>query len=124
MFADPAVISINGVNKSLPRINGPEKGSSEYLLRSATNELRLNVRNFTKRFDKKLQVEIERHTAELVETVFSTATAPAYTRKVYVTFENQVGDTLVDPLYDIVGLLTFLTTSSGANVTKMMNSES
>lgn len=124
MFADPAVVAINGVNKSLPRINGPERGSSEYLLRSATNEWRLNIRNFPSRFDKKLGVTIERHNAELIETVFATGTDPAYTRKVYVTFENQVGDTLVDPHYDIVGLLSFLTASSGANITKMMNSES
>jgi hypothetical protein len=123
MFADPAVVSINAVNKSLVRIN-QDKYSSEYLLRTATNEWRLNIRNTPARFDKRLQATIERHNAELIETVFATGSAPAYTRKVYVVLENQVGDTLVDPLYDAVGLLSFLTASSGANITKMMNSES
>lgn len=123
MFADPAVISINAVNKSLVRIN-QDKYSSEYLLRSATNELRLNIRNTQARLDKKTGQSIERHNAEFIETVFATATTPAYVRKTYVVIENQVGDTLVDPLYDAVGLLSFLTASSGANITKMMNSES
>jgi hypothetical protein len=44
MFADPSVVTINAVAKNLVRIN-QDKYSSEYLLRSSTEEFRLNIRN-------------------------------------------------------------------------------
>jgi hypothetical protein len=122
-FADPAVITVNGVAKSLVRIR-QDGYSSEYLLRTATDEYRLNVRN-TSYVDKKRGVSIDRHNAELLHTVFPVAPATLSTvRKAYVVIENQKGDTLTDPTNDAVGLLSFLTASSAANVTKMMNLES
>lgn len=123
MFADPAVVAINGSNKSLVRIN-QDGYSSEYLLRSATNEYRLKIRN-SSRVVKGTGKVIERHSADLTETVFPVAPATASTlRKVYVVIENEQGDTLVDPVYNAAGLLAFLTASSSANITKMLNSES
>jgi len=122
-FADPAVITVNGVAKSLVRIR-QDGYSSEYLLRTASEEFRLNVRN-TNYLDKKRGVTIDRHNAELIHTVFPVAPATLSTiRKAYVVIENQRGDTLVDPTNDAVGLLSFLTQSSAANVTKMLNLES
>lgn len=122
-IADPAVVTINSVAKSLNRIN-QDGYSSEYLLRSATNEYRLNVRN-TSRTDRQRGVTIDRHNVELVETVFPVApSTTSIVRKVYVVIENQQGDTLTDPVNVTLGLLAFLSASSGANVTKMMNQES
>lgn len=124
MFADPAVISINAVNKSLNRTSGPVNGVSEYHLRSATDDYKLVVRN-TKRLDKALGVTFDRHNVELTHTVFPVA--PALTpvvRKAYVVFENQEGDTLTDPTYVTAGILGFLTASSNANITKLLNNES
>lgn len=122
-FADPAVITINGNAKSLVRIN-QDGYSSEYLLRSATGELRLNIRN-TSRTDSKTGKVVERHNAELIDTVFPVAPATLSTvRKTYVVIENEQGDTLLDPIYDASGLLAFLTASSNANIVKMLNSES
>jgi hypothetical protein len=122
MFADPAVVTIDAVGQSLVRIN-QDNYSSEYLLRTATDEHRLRIRNQS-RSDKKLGSVIDRHNIELIQTVFATATDPAYVRKAYAVIENQQGDTLDDPLNVAAGLFAFLTASSGANITKMMNFES
>jgi hypothetical protein len=110
------------VAKNLVKIN-QDGYSSEYLLRSATDEYRLRIRNQS-RTDKKAGAVYDRHNIELVHTVFATATTPVYVRKAYVVIENQQGDTLTDPTNLAVGLLTFLTASSAANITKMMNFES
>jgi hypothetical protein len=119
MFADPAVVTINAVAKNLVRIN-QDKYSSEYLLRSATGEHRLFIRN-SSYLDKKNGVMIDRHNVEIQEVVFATATTPAIRRKTYVVIENQQGDTLTDPKNVALGLFAFLT---GANVDRLMNQES
>jgi len=120
MYADPAVVTINAVAKNLVRIN-QDKYSSEYLLRTATEEHRLNIRN-SSYTDKKRGVTIDRHNVELIWTVFAVAPATLNTiRKAYVVIENQRGDTLVDPRNAAVGLLAFLTSG---NIDKLMNFES
>jgi hypothetical protein len=122
-FADPAVVTINGVAHSLVRVR-QDGYSSEYLLTSATDEYRMNVRNSTYT-DKARKVLINRHNIELIQTVFPVAPATLSTvRKVYAVVENQQGDTLTDPVYHALGMLSFLTASSGANITKMLNQES
>jgi len=119
MFADPAVVTINAVAKNLVRIN-QDKYSSEYLLRSATDEIRLHIRN-TSYTVKATGVRMDRHNVELVQTVFATGSAPAFVRKTYVVIENQIGDTLTDPQYIASALFSFLT---AGNITKLMNQES
>lgn len=122
-FADPAVVTINSVAKNLVRIN-QDGYSSEYLLREALGEYRLKIRN-SSFFSKSLGVQIDRHNVELTHTIFPVAPATlSTTRKCYVVVENQVGDTLTDPVLEAIGILTYLTAGSGANITKMMNSES
>jgi len=120
MFADPAVVTINAVAKNLVRIN-QDKYSSEYLLRTATEEFRLNLRN-TSYTDKKRGKTIDRHNAELVHTVFPVAPATnSVVRKTYCVIENERGDTLVDPRNAAAGLFAFMT---NANIDKLMNFES
>jgi len=120
MFADPSVVTINAVAKNLVRIN-QDKYSSEYLLRSATEEHRLNIRN-TSYVDKKRGVTINRHNVELINTVFPVAPATTSTvRKTYVVIENQIGDTLTDPRNVALGLCAFLTS---AKIDQLMNFES
>lgn len=127
MFADPQTITINAVDKTLKKIN-QDKYSSEYLLRSSTDELRLVIRN-TSYLDKKRGVNIDRHNCELTQTVFPVAPATLSTvRKCYTVIENQQGDTLTDPTNVASALLCWLTIVSGvvtnANITKLMNFES
>jgi hypothetical protein len=122
-FADPAVVTINGAAKSLVRVK-QDGYSSEYLLTSSTDEYRMNVRNssFT---DKKRGVGVNRHNVELIHTIFPVAPATlSVIRKVYMVVENQQGDTLTDPVNEVLGLLSYFSASSGANVTKMLNQES
>jgi hypothetical protein len=120
MYADPAVVTINAVAKNLVRTN-QDKYSSEYVLRSATDEFRLNIRN-TSYTDKKRGVTIDRHNVELIHTVFPVAPSTLSTvRKTYTVIENQRGDTLVDPRNTALGLFAFLTS---ANIDKLMNFES
>jgi len=120
MFADPAVVTINSVAKNLVRIN-QDKYSSEYLLRTSTEEFRLNIRN-TSYTDKKRSVVIDRHNVELIHTVFPVSPATKSTvRKTYTIIENERGDTLVDPRYIAVGLFSYLT---AGNIDKLMNFES
>lgn len=123
MLSDPSVITINAVAKNLVRIN-QDAYSSEYLLRTATDEFRLKVRNQTYA-PKGKTVLIDRHNIDLTHTIFPVAPSTVSTvRKCYVVIENQQGDTLVDPVLEAIGLLSFLTASSGANLTKMLNFES
>jgi hypothetical protein len=119
MFADPSVVTINAVAKNLVRIN-QDQYSSEYMLRSATDEYRLRIRN-TSRTEKVTNLKIDRHNVELIHSVFATSTAPAYTRKVYTVIENQQGDTLTDPRNVALGLFAFL---SSAKIDQLMNFES
>jgi hypothetical protein len=120
MFADPAVVSVSGATLNMVRIN-QDKYSSEYLLRSATDEWRMHIRN-TSYQDKRRGVAIDRHNVELIQTVFPVAPATVSTvRKAYVVLENQVGDTLTNPRDTLLGLQAFLTS---ANISKLLNQES
>jgi hypothetical protein len=123
MFADPQTLTVNSVAKALVRIN-QDQYSSEYLLRSSTDEFRLKIRN-TSYTDKARKVIIDRHNVEFVHTVFPVSPATISTiRKTYVVIENQQSDTLTDPTYVASALLVWLTASTNANITKLMNFES
>jgi hypothetical protein len=123
MFADPQTLTVNSVAKNLVRIN-QDQYSSEYLLRSTTNEFRLKIRN-SSYLDKARKVMIDRHNVEFTETVFPVAPATLSTvRKTYIVLENQQGDTLANPTYDAAALFVWLTASTNANITKLMNFES
>jgi hypothetical protein len=120
MFADPSVVTINAVAKNLVRIN-QDQYSSEYMLRSSTDEIKLTIRN-SSYFNKKTGVGTDRHNVELVQTVFPVAPATqATTRKAYVVIENQRGDDLTANTKFAAGLLAFLTE---ANITKLFGYES
>jgi hypothetical protein len=121
MLTDPAVISVNGSNKSLTRIN-QDRYSSEYMFRSATEEFRMRVRNSSRPLKAKGGIRVDRHNVELTHTVFPVAPATrSFTRFAYVVFENEEGDTLLDPSYIVTALAGFLT---AANVAKLQNFES
>jgi hypothetical protein len=123
MFSDPQTLTVNVTGKSLVRIN-QDQYSSEYLLRSATNEFRLKIRNSTYR-DKARNVLIDRHNVEFTEVVFPVAPATLSTvRKTYFVVENQQGDTLTDPTYDAAALFNWAIASTNANITKLLNFES
>ncbi len=118
MFADPITITVNSVAKALVRINQDSYGS-EYLLREATQEWRLKIRNSS--YTPSGGVLTDRHNFEFVNTVYATSSAAQIVRKIYSVFENQRSDTTADPLNAFVGFVAFMTSG---NITKALNYES
>jgi len=120
MFSDTLTVTINAVAKNLVRIN-QDRYSSEYYLREATGEFTLRIRN-TSYKDKTRGTDVDRHNIELIHKVYPVAPAlVGVQRKSYVVFENDRGDTIVDPVKTTLGLLAF---NTEANLTKMANRES
>lgn len=123
MFADPQTITINSVAYSLVKVN-QDGYSSNYLLRSSTDQYAFRIENKTYT-DKKRGVLIDRHTIELVQTIFPVAPSTLSTiRKTYTVIENQQGDSLAGPTLMSGGLFAWLTASNLANITKLLNFES
>lgn len=121
MFSDTITVTINSVAKTLTRIR-QDNYSSEYLLRSPTEQFSLKIRN-TSYVDKtRGGKQIDRHNVELTQTVYPVAPATTSTvRKAYVVFENENTDGLTNPLNFDLGFAAFL---DAANVTKLINWES
>lgn len=120
MFADQITITINAVAKVLNRIN-QDTYSSEYFLRTATDDFRLKLRHST--YVNKLTTKtVDRHTAELTQTVYAVAPTTSNTiRKAYSVLENERADGVTDPLNFDLGFVGFF---NSANITKLINYES
>jgi hypothetical protein len=124
MFGDTITVTVNSVDKVLNRIN-QDQYSSEYLLRSTTDEYRLFVRNSSVNDKKRPGAIMDQHNVELVHTIYPVAPATLSTvRRCFATFLNQQGDTLADPKNDALGFLGWLSASSGAAIGKLQNFES
>lgn len=123
-FADPAALTVNSVAKNLIKLDNGQALSSEFVLRTDLEEFRLKIRNTTS-FKKTRGVQVDRHNVELTHTVFPVSPATlSKIRLAYIVIENQVGDTLTDPTYLASALFGWMTASSNANITKLMNNES
>lgn len=121
MLTDPLVISINGVNKSLNRVN-QDRYSSEYMLRTTTEEYRVRIRNSSRPNKAKGGLRVDRHNVEITHTVFPVAPSTrSFTRFAYTVFENEEGDTLLDNSYVVTALGGLL---SAANIAKLQGYES
>lgn len=121
MFADTITITINSVARILTRVN-QDGYSSEYLLRDALSEFRLTIRN-TSYVDKtRGGRKVDRHTCQLIQTVYPISPATAGTvRKSYQVIENDQLDGVTEPLNFTLGFIGFFTNT---NITKMLNWES
>lgn len=124
MFADTITLTVNSVAKVLTRIN-QDGYSSEYYLRSTTDQYQLFIRNTRVNDKKRAGVQMDQHNVELIHTIFPVAPATLSTvRRCFATFLNQQGDTLSDPLNDALAFLSWLSASSGAAIGKLQNFES
>lgn len=94
MLADPLVVTINAVAKSLNKINQDGYGS-EYLLRDATTEYRAKVRHSRTKADLN-GVAYDRHNFELTVTTFAAGDVPESHQRFYFVHECKPGDTNVD----------------------------
>jgi isocitrate dehydrogenase len=120
MFSDTITITINSVAKVLNRIN-QDGYSSEYLLKTSTDQFALRLRN-SSYTDKTRGKVIDRHNVELVQTIYPVAPATVSTvRKYYSVLENEQGDAVTDALNFGLGIVGFQTS---ANLTKLLNWES
>lgn len=117
-FADPLVVTVNSVAKSLARINQDQYGS-EYFLREAAQEFRLKIRNSS--YTDTNKVLTDRHNMEFTNTVYSTLTTPKLVRKTYSVFEHARNDTDAAVLQGFNGFIAF---NTSAAIQKLLNYES
>lgn len=119
-IANPLVLSINGNNKSLPKINQDNYGS-EYYLRSATDEYRVRIRH-SEEAAQKNGTKFDRHNVELTFTVFSTVVGvPDDVLQVYAVLRNPSGGNVTTLGHLQVGLNTLLSASMVSDLAGWQN---
>jgi hypothetical protein len=118
MFSNTITWIIGGVTKTLIKIN-QDNYASEYLLRETLESYRLRIRHTVAK--RTGGFEVDRHQVEAVHTVFATITVPELVRKVYLVFEQDKTDTMVN---DVKALSDWLIVSSNVNTVSLANWES
>jgi len=109
-LANPAVVTINAVGKTLVKINTDNYGS-HYRLVEATQRFDLKIRHAAEK-PTKLGVVMDRHNVELTQTVFSTDPDVADTvYQSYVIIRNPSTKTGVETPYLAHGLADYLNIS-------------
>jgi hypothetical protein len=97
-FANPLVISVNAVNKSLQKINQDSYGS-EYFLREATQSFRAKIRH-SRDNSSTGTGRIHRANVVITQTVFSvTPGVPDNVREVSLTLRSGDADSATDNGY-------------------------
>lgn len=94
--------------------------TSEYLLKQSLSEFRIRVRHSEVKATA-TRPKYDRHNVEVVETVYATATADEFYRKVYFVIECLPGDEANIDL-DAFGLAEWLKT--GTNLSQLLGWES
>lgn len=114
MLANTLTITINGVAKTLTRINQDNYGS-EYRLKSATELMTLQIRNTTEKATASRPYSVDRHNVFFERTVFST---PTESEKYYSASAVFRAGLTSDPAYleDAVEGFNTLVTSLAAAV--------
>jgi hypothetical protein len=115
--ADPTTLTLIRGSTALVRIN-QDKFASTFRFNDATSKVEMNVRHSSATREG---VIYDRHNIEVVETIYATSTVPQLTRKCYLVFEQPSSDTSI---VNVTGLLSGLTASTNALLTKIMNWES
>lgn len=105
-FANPSVVTINSVDKSMARINMDNYGS-EYLLQSDTEEYRMRIRHSKEKAQADGTV-FDRHNVELTHTIYADGDTPAIVAQVYAVVRNDVKTSATDLGYLVSGFATFL----------------
>jgi hypothetical protein len=108
-----------GNTLTLPQVGGDkvlikikeQDYSSEYLLRSATDEYRVKIRHNPMAASTQRPYVADRHNVEVVQKIFAAGDVPEYERKFYFVFEHKPGDTVTD-LADAVADLMIATSNA------------
>lgn len=117
MLGNTVALTIAGSSKTLTLINSDSYGS-EYYLRESLQEYRFKVKHSKV---KTKNGSVDRHYAELIRTVFATATTPEYEDRTSMSFSALPGRSSVDLASGLAG---WGTASSNANLTKLDGWES
>lgn len=120
MLGDTIVLPVGAINVTCKKIN-QDAYSSEYMFRSSENQYIVRIRHSKSGKDGNGSVVKDRHNLEIVETVFATATAAEFTRKVYIVWEHLPSDTHIA---NIDALADMLLATSNALVTALHGWES
>jgi hypothetical protein len=89
-FANPLVITVNAVAKTLQKINQDSYGS-EYYLREATQDFRVKIRHTLEKATT-LTGQVHRSNVDFTQTVFGVAGAADNVRQVYIVLRNGKND--------------------------------
>lgn len=119
MLGDTISLTHNSVARVLSKIN-QDNYSSEYLLRTATDEFRLQVRHSTESA-KPGVVPFERHNLEFTATTFATPTVAEVKNISSYTIRTRKG---TDPATALLAAKAQVAWLSDANVTKLIAWES
>lgn len=98
MFGDTITVTLDGSGgtaRVCSKIN-QDVYSSEYLNRTATDEIRVQIRHSTESLKPGQLYPLERHNVTFTQTVFATVSAPEFVRQVSTTIRNTKNDALVD----------------------------
>lgn len=100
--ANPYVISVNSVEKTLPKIN-QDKYTSEYLLKESTGELRMTIRH-SKENVQPDGTQFDRHNVELKQTIYGVDGDPDEIIIAYLVLRASAKTTNTDLGYIAVAL--------------------
>lgn len=104
MLGNTLTIPQAGGDKVLVKVREQDY-SSEYLLRSSTDEYRAKIRHTKVAPSTQRPYEADRHNVEVVQTIFAAGDVPQYERKFYFVIETKPGDTataLADAMADLM----------------------
>jgi hypothetical protein len=110
MLGNTLTLPQAGGDKVLVKIN-QDQYSSEYLLRSSTDEYRARIRHTKVGPTAQRNYTADRHNFEVVQTIFEAAGVPQYERKFYFVIETKPGDVATN-LADAVADLMILSTDA------------
>ncbi|DAD50567.1 TPA_asm: coat protein [ssRNA phage Zoerhiza.4_19] len=123
MLGNTLTFTVNGSAVTLTRIRD-DNYSSEYRLRTTTDEYRAFVRNSNYADKKRPGRSVDRHQIEFTREVFPVAPATvSFIRKSYLTLENDKGDSVTEPVFMASALCNAATASTNALLTSVINNE-
>lgn len=121
MLGDTITITHNAIARALSKIN-QDNYSSEYMLRTATEEFRLAVRHSLESVAKTSALPpFERHNLELRVTTFATATTPETTNIFSVVIRSRRG---TDPAATLLTAKAAVAWFTDPNISKLIAWES
>lgn len=110
MLSSPITVTINAVDRVLPRINN-DNYSSVYRLKWTDNELTVTVRHSYE--GKEGAAQMERHNVDMVHKIVD-ALGVTKTYQTYTVFRFPRSSAVTVPVQDVTGLNAWVTANAAA----------